>query len=334
MRMLITGGAGFIGAHLALFLLEAGHEVVLVDNFSRGVYDETVRQLEAHPRVGLFTADLTRSDDWQSLPGDVDVVFHLAAIVGVANVLRAAYEVLDRNVRMTTEAIAFVRRQPTPPRLVFLSTSEVYAGSLQHLDMPVPTPEDTPIALPALHEARTSYLLSKLYGEALCQHSGVPFTIVRPHNVYGARMGDAHVIPQLLRRAYDTPDGGALAVYSPSHRRTFCHISDAVRWLTALALSPDARNGTFNLGTDQHEVSIADLARLVCRTVGRSLTLEWRDDTPGSPTRRCPDLTRLRAMTDAAPRMSLEAGIGDTFAWYRPFFARGAQTSADPQTDR
>jgi UDP-glucose 4-epimerase len=334
MYALITGGAGFIGAHLAQHLLDAGHRVVLVDDFSRGVHDETVRGLAAHPQLALHTADLTRPHGWQTLPDDVDVVFHLAAIVGVANVLRAAYEVLDRNVRMTSEAIAWMRRQPTPARFVFMSTSEVYAGSLQHLPMPIPTPEDTPIALTPLHEARTSYLLSKLYGEALCQQSGVPFTIVRPHNVYGPRMGDAHVVPQLLRRAFDTPDGGCLAVYSPRHQRTFCHVSDAVRWLAALAVSPAARNDTFNLGTDEYEVTITELAQLVCETVGRTLAIEPRDDTPGSPSRRCPDLTKLRAVTDAVPRMRLDAGLRDTFSWYRPFFARGAKTSADPVTDR
>ena len=334
MHVLITGGAGFIGAHLARHLLGAGHHVALVDDFSRGTDDETIRTLAGHPRATLHTADLTNAQGWSVLPTDVDVVFHLAAIVGVANVLRAAYDVLDRNVRMTSEALAWVRRQSTPARVVFMSTSEVYAGSLQHLSMPIPTPEETPIALPALHEPRTSYLLSKLYGEALCHHSGIPFTIVRPHNVYGPRMGDAHVIPQLLRRAFETPDGGALAVYSPSHQRTFCHVHDAVRWLAALADAPGARNGTFNLGTDGSEVTIAELAALVCRTVGKSLTVEPRDDTPGSPSRRCPDLTRLRAVTDALPLIDLEAGLRDTFAWSRPFFERGTRTTRDPDTDR
>jgi nucleoside-diphosphate-sugar epimerase len=334
MHALITGGAGFIGAHLAQYLLDTGHRVALADDFSRGVHDETIQRLASHERATLHSIDLTRAESWRALPNDVDVVFHLAAIVGVANVLRAAYDVLERNVRMTTEAIAWMRTQAGSARLVFMSTSEVYAGSLQHLAMPIPTPEDTPIALPALHDARTTYLLSKLYGEALCQQSGVPFTIVRPHNVYGARMGEAHVIPQLLRRAYDTPDGGRLAVYSPGHQRTFCHVSDAVRWLATLAESPAAQGETFNLGTDAREVTIADLAQMVCDTVGRSLTLDPHDDTPGSPARRCPDLTRLRAVTDAVPRMTLEAGLRDTFAWYRPFFVRGVKSSTDPDTDR
>ena len=84
---------------------------------------------------------------------------------------------------------------------VFASTSEVYAGSLEHFGLPIPTPETAPLGLPDLGRPRTTYMLSKIYGEALCRHAGLPFTILRPHNLYGPRMGMAHVIPELHARA-------------------------------------------------------------------------------------------------------------------------------------
>ena len=333
-HVVITGGAGFIGAHLARRLLAAGDTVTLVDDFSRGQHDLEVRALAKHPRARLISADLTTPSGWAQVPPDAAIVFHLAAIVGVANVMRAAYAVLDRNMRLTAEAIRYVQAQATPPRFVFLSTSEVYAGSLPHGLLPFPTPETAPLVLPDLAEPRSSYMLSKLYGEAMCRHAGIPFTIVRPHNVYGSRMGHAHVIPQLMRRAHAAPEGGTLTIHSPSHQRTFCHVSDAVRWLEALAQHPDAEGGTFNLGVTQPEVSIAQLADAVCATVGRTLTLVPLDDTPGSPLRRCPDVSRLKGITDGEPRMTLEAGLREMWAWYEPQFAEGRSFTSDPGTDR
>ena len=160
--------------------------------------------------------DLRASDALADLGSDYTHVFHLAAIVGVGHVLERPYATLRDNVRLLDVVLDFARRQSALARFLFASTSEVYAGSLEHLDMPVPTPEDTPLALPSLAHPRTSYMLSKLYGEALVRHGGVPFTIFRPHNVYGPRMGLSHVVPQLLEKAHRAPDGGTLEVFSSS----------------------------------------------------------------------------------------------------------------------
>src|SRR5260370_36313409 len=106
--------------------------------------------------------------------------------------------------------IGFARSETELRRLVFPSTSEVYAGTLQYFGMPFPTPETTPLAITDLAQPRASYMLSKIYGEALCQHAGVPFTIVRPHNVYGRRMRMAHAVPERLNRTHQNPTGGKL----------------------------------------------------------------------------------------------------------------------------
>src|SRR5262249_43515107 len=138
----------------------------------------------------------------KQLPNDYSLIFHLAAVLGVQNVLDRPYETLRDNVALLDRVVELARRQHALERFVFTSTSEVYAGSLLHLNMPVPTPEDFPLALPALDHPRTSYMLSKVYGEALVVHSGLPFTVLRPHNIYGPRMGLLHVIPQLLEKAH------------------------------------------------------------------------------------------------------------------------------------
>jgi UDP-glucuronate decarboxylase len=171
--------------------------------------------------------------------------------------------------------------------------------------------------VPPRERPRTSYMLSKLYGEALCLSSGVPVTIVRPHNFYGPRMGMSHVIPELLSRAHATPDGGSLEVYSVDHRRTFCFIDDAVELVLRAALAPEGEGRVLNAGVQEPEWTIGEVAEIVCRTVGRRLEIVPLPATPGSPLRRAPDLSEIRALTGYTPTVGLEEGVRRTYDWYR-----------------
>jgi nucleoside-diphosphate-sugar epimerase len=315
-RALIAGGGGFIGVHLARRLVEEGYRVDLVDDFSRGVADEALAGLTATDSVRVLRRDLTRGDSLDEVADDHEVVVHLAAIVGVRHVLERPLDTLRANVLMLLPALACARRQRGLRRFVFASTSEVYAGSLEQGLLPVPTPEDATLALPDLREPRTSYMLSKLYGEALCHQAGIPYTIVRPHNVFGPRMGLSHVIPELLHRAHAAPDGGELEVYSVDHRRTFCYVDDAVGMIAAALASPACEGATLNVGRQEPEVSIGELAGLVVRVVGKRLTVVPRPATAGSPARRCPDMSKTRALTGYEPAVDLDAGVERTYAWY------------------
>ena len=315
-RVLITGGAGFIGFHLARLLAGRGDEVFLVDDLSRGSVDEDLARLLQLPNVSLGEVDLVRTDP-ASLPGDVERIYHLSAIVGVRNVLTDPERVLRDNVLMLLPVIEAARRQPHLQRLVFASTSEVYAGSLAAFGIPVPTPEATPLAVADLSAPRTSYMLSKIYGEALLRQAGVPMTIVRPHNVFGPRMGMAHVIPELLRKAHEAPDGGELEVASVDHRRTFCYVSDAAEMLDRVAREPACEGQTLNVGAERPEISIGELAERVVAATGKRLTIRAAPATPGSPARRCPDMSKMRALTGYEATVGLDAGIAETYAWYR-----------------
>lgn len=317
MKTLIAGGSGFIGSHLARRLLEAGHEVHIADNLSRGVLDADLRDLIDRPSARLIEADLLDGKAIDALDRDYDLIFHLAAIVGVQNVLGAPYRVLHDNVALCFALIDLARSQRGLGRFVFASTSEVYAGTLERFDLDIPTPETAPIALPDLSAPRTSYMLSKLYGEALCHHAGVPFTVIRPHNVYGPRMGLSHVIPELLKRAHEEPDGGRLEVFSPTHRRTFCFIDDAVAIVHAAAEAPGAAGEVLNVGTQSPELTIEELARVVTRTVGKELELVPGPIHPGSPERRAPDTSKADVLTGHRTRVPVEEGVGRTYDWYR-----------------
>ena len=326
-KALVTGGAGFIGTHLARHLAEEGYHICLVDDFSRGKHDGAITSLERSGSVDLLERDLRVPAALADLDIDYDVIVHLAAIVGVANVTARPSEVLRDNVSMLEEALSLAGRQSALGRFVFASTSEVYAGALEHFSVPIPTPETTPLALPALDRPRTAYMLSKVYGEAMCHHAGVPFTIVRPHNVYGPRMGSAHVIPELLQRAQSASDG-RLEVFSVDHRRTFCYVEDAIEMVVRAAESPLCEGETLNVGNETPEVTIRELATLITSVVGRELELVPRPPTAGSPERRCPDMSKTIALTGYKSRVGLEEGVRRTYEAYRmSVFEAGVPTA-------
>ena len=316
-KILVTGGAGFLGYHLARHLIARGDEVDLLDNFARAVRDPDLEDLLREPAIRLIDRDLLAHDAVADLDRDYEVVFHFAAIVGVTHVLKRPYDVLALNTRLLTNVIDLCHTQRELRRLVFASTSEVYAGTLRTFGLPIPTPEKTPLTVAALEEPRTSYMLSKIYGEALCHHSRLPFTIVRPHNIYGPRMGMVHVVPELLKRAYDTPNGGRMQVYSMNHKRTFCFVTDAVDLLLRVADSLRCQGVTLNVGSNDREVTIGELAHLVLEVVGRHLQLEAMPETPGSPARRAPDMALARELTAFASRTDLREGLTRTYEWYR-----------------
>jgi nucleoside-diphosphate-sugar epimerase len=327
-RILVTGGAGFIGLHLARALALRGDNVDLLDNFGRAVRDAALQELLSDARVRMLELNLLDGQPSGELPRDYDVIFHFAAIIGVAHVLQRPYAVLVQNCQMLANAIELARRQQRLSRLVFASTSEVYAGTLSAFGMKVPTPEDTPLTVADLAQPRTSYMLSKIYGEAMCQQSQLPFTIVRPHNVYGPRMGMSHVIPELLQRAHAATDGGTLQVYSTSHRRTFCYIDDAVELLLRVIDTDGCRNTVLNLGSTEAEIPIGEVAQTVIDVVGRKLLIEPLPETPGSPSRRAPEMGLAQRLTGYRSKVGLREGVARTYDWYRRNVFEGSGVTA------
>jgi UDP-glucose 4-epimerase len=327
-KVLITGGAGFIGYHLANRLLAEDYQIDLLDNLSRGVVDNELRTLVDNPRIRLLNRDSLRPDAFDGLGNDYRYIYHLAAIIGVANVLDRPYAVLRDNILMLSNILTFARQQAALKRIVFASTSEVYAGTLQYFTLPIPTPESTPLAVTELAHPRTSYMLSKIYGEALCHHSGVPFTIVRPHNIYGPRMGMSHVIPELLNKAHHAPDDGSLDVFSVDHRRTFCYIADGVELIKRAAESGACLGRTLNIGNQDPEFTIGHVAEVVLQVSGKRLKINPKPATPGSPMRRCPDMSTTTSLTGYTPQVRLEKGVEFTYDWYRSNIFSGTDVGA------
>jgi len=316
-KILITGGAGFIGLHLAKRLLNEGYQVDLLDNFSRAVDDKDLKDTLLHDKVNFYNINLLDSTQLDALGNDYDFIFHLAAIIGVTHVMEYPYEVLYNNIGMLGNMIDFARRQDKLSRFLFASTSEVYAGTLKHFDLTMPTPEATPLAITNLSYPRTSYMLSKIYGEALCQQSGLPFTVFRPHNVYGPRMGMAHVIPEQLRNAHDAKDGSSIDVFSVNHTRCFCYVDDAIEMLLRIMIIDDCKGRTLNIGTQNPELKIKEVVQKCFSVVGKELLIDEKPATPGSPIRRAPDMSKTSSLIGYESQVSLHSGIVKTYEWYR-----------------
>lgn len=323
-RVLVLGGAGFLGYHLARRLVaEGASRVTLVDDLSRGRADAALDALLAHPAVELVRADLTAPGALAGLPGAWDQVYLLAAVVGVRPVTGDPARVIRVNTLATLNVLDWAT--PACGVLFFSSTSETYAGGVARGELPVPTPEAVPLSVEDVTSPRLAYAASKILGEAAVIHAarakGLRVVIGRLHNVYGPRMGTDHVIPELSLRALDGED--PFRVYGPEQRRAFCHVDDAVDAILRLTATERAWGEIVNVGNDAEETAIADLAALVLAVAGIAPRVEPLPAPAGSVARRCPDLTKLRALTGHVPKVTLEAGVRETFVWYRAWRARG-----------
>jgi UDP-glucuronate decarboxylase len=316
-RVLVLGGAGFIGYHLACRLADEGaHAITLVDDLSRGRMDDELAALLERPGIDLVRADLTDPDAWTHLPSAWDQVYMLVAVVGVRNVEADPSRVISVNTHAVLNLIEWLT--PKAGTVFFASTSEAYAGAVDGT-LPIPTPEDVPLSVGAIENPRFAYSASKILGEAAVIHGArarrVPYVIGRFHNVYGPRMGFDHVVPELSMRALAREN--PFRVYGFEQRRAFCHVADAVEAMTRLMAAPAAEGRIVNIGNDAEETSIERLVGVVLRAAGYSPALERLPAPAGSPARRCPDISRLRALTGFTPKIDLESGVCRTFEWYR-----------------
>ncbi|GAC1566606.1 MAG: NAD-dependent epimerase/dehydratase family protein [Vulcanimicrobiaceae bacterium] len=316
-RVLITGGSGFIGFHLASRLASEGDEIVLVDDFTRGRMDDEISALCRRPNVRLVTGDLRDAAVRAELGRGYDEVYHLAAMLGVENVLRRPVDVLRIDALMTAEILEWFVAGGGE-KFMFSSTSEAYAWTQVFHELPIPTPEDVPLSMTDLENPRTTYSASKVFGELCvtqyCRSARKPFVIARYHNVYGPRMGYEHVIPQLQERARSGER--PLTVYSADHLRAFCYVDDAVRATVAAMRTPGAENQTFNIGNDLEETRIADLARLILGKTARSTDIVAKTAANDPIKRRCPDVGKARRLLGFAPEVSLDRGLDLTLDWY------------------
>ena len=307
-----------MGFHLASKLSsEPSDTVVLLDNYRRGADDEELRVLAERPNVQLIRGDVTDPILFDSLGSGFDEVYHMAAVIGVANVLEHPSDVIRVNGGGTLRLLDWYV-DGGGERLLFTSTSEVYAWTQHFHPLPIPTPEDVPLSITELDNPRSTYAGTKIFGELavrhVCNAARKHHVAVRYHNVYGPRMGYNHVMPELFGRVKAGSD--PLTVYSAGYSRAFCFVSDAVEATIAAMIEPEASVKFLNIANDREEITMGDLAFMIIGLAGRGQTIVSETASYDPVERRCPDITRARDILGYEPSVPLRTGLELTLAWY------------------
>lgn len=322
-RALITGGAGFIGSHLAEALLARGARVTVVDDESTGDADN-LTAVRRNPNFAFVLGSVAERTLVERLVADADEVYHLAAAVGVQLIASNPIRTIETNIYPTELLLAELRRQQEAGRgikLFLASTSEVYGKNPK----PSWTEEDDLVFGPTTR-ARWSYGVSKAIDEFLAlaywRQYQLPVVVARFFNVVGPRQTGSYgmVLPRFVDAALA---GRPLVVHDDGRQvRCFGHVADVVRAVLDLMQSPSAVGRVFNIGSDQ-PVTILDLARRVIALVNPALSVEFQSYAEAySPDfedvrSRVPDLGRLRETIDYRPRYSLDDVIREVVAWKR-----------------
>ena len=324
--MLINGGDGFLGYHLALYILNnSDAKIVIIDDLSRGVADHHLSNLISNKRVSFISKDLTRPYAYNILPTDFDVIYHLAAVNGTKWFYEKPYDVLKINIVSLFNLLEWIKLFPNKPKVCFTSSNEAYAGALESFNqLPIPTAESVPLVVSDTYNPRWTYGGSKLIGELMMIHYGktqkIKAIIVRPHNFYGPRAGKDHVIPQMCIKIIDKKE--PFEIYGKDETRSFCYIDDAVEAmykLMEIKISEDNVE-VFHIG-DMRETLIGDLAEHMFEISSwKPKSIISKDSLQGSVKRRLPDTTKIKKAIDWRPKTKLMDGLHSTYLWYKENF--------------
>lgn len=315
MRVLVTGGAGFIGSHLVERLLARGDRVVVLDDLSAGSL-ENLSATAAHPSLEVVPGSASDSAVLKPLVERCDAVVHLAATVGVRRVMDQTCATLENNVSATRAVLNAAVSGSL--RVVIASSSEVYGLSTQ-----VPFREDAPVYLGPTHSPRWAYACGKAMDEwlglALFRERGLPLTVARLFNTVGPRQNGEYgmVLPRFVTQALA---GEPLCVYGTGGQtRSFAHVRDTAAALEQLLDSSEAIGEVVNVGSHQ-ELSILELARRVIALSGsasRVMRVPYAEvfgDAFEDPPRRVPDLRKLERLTGFIPRTPVDQIVTDVIA--------------------
>ena len=306
MRILITGGAGFIGSHLCDLFLAEGHEVIAMDNLITGSI-KNIEHLAGDERFCFIKQDVT---EYLYIDGPIDAVLHFASPASPKRYFEYPIQTLKVGGLGSHKALGLARAKGA--RFLLASTSEIYGDPLVH-----PQREDywgnvNPIG------PRGVYDEAKRFAEAITmayhRYHGVETRIARIFNTYGGRMqlDDGRVVPNFVGQALR---GEPLTVHGDgTQTRSFCYVSDLIDGIHRLLLSDEA--GPVNLG-NPNEITILEFARRINEVTGNSAGIVYRPRPPDDPSRRCPDISKARRVLGWEPRVGLEEGLERTIAWFR-----------------
>lgn len=320
-NILITGGAGFVGFHLAQQLSNKGHTVHIIDNFKRPNHDKYLTELLLKNNVKLFIKDISNPNTFDELNKEFyDDIYHFAAFNGTKNFYKYPAEVLKIGCLSTIYLLDWIIGQTKRPYLFFTSSSEGYASTLDLMGerFPIPTPETIALSISDPSNVRWSYSCGKIVSEvAIFSYSKNydynNFNIVRLHNIYGPRMGNDHVISEIIKRALNKES--PFKIYGPDQTRSFCYISDVLSAVSYIK-NKGSLSTIYNIGNDTEEIKIIELTKLIFQILGIEQNFIIEEAPQGSVNRRCPDINKLRSL-GFENKTSLIDGLKETISYYR-----------------
>lgn len=325
-RIIVTGGSGFIGYHLAENLArDINNEVTVIDNHARGAADEMFDELISRDNVIFLKEDLTQKNFYGQLHGRYEEIYHLAAINGTKNFYNRPYEVLRVGILSLMNLLEWCNNENCGAFL-FSSSSEAYAGAVNNFltERPeyIPSAENIPLMIDEVMNPRWSYGGSKIAGELLtvnyCRTFKVPFKIVRYHNVYGVRMGYDHVLPEFFKRIHDKVN--PFPIYGGEETRAFCAVEDAVKATELVMRSEKCNNEIIHIGNSSREIKIIDLLKLVLEIANYQPTIDIKPAPEGCVMRRCPNTDKFLKLTGFKAEKTLEETLPKMYHWYNKKF--------------
>jgi UDP-glucose 4-epimerase len=321
MEILVTGGAGFIGSSLVYYHLNQGDTVHVIDNLSTGSL-KNLKEVLQHPKLKCYLLDLNNFENLSQLLQSIDIVYHFAAVVGVLKVVKDPINVLDVNIQSTLFLLDTMRSIQSKARLIMASTSEIYGKNNSPF-----LSEDYDAQIPSTISQRKNYALSKIVDEAYClsfflEHD-IQVTILRIFNVIGRNQSGSYgmVIPRFINAALKNDP---LIIYgSGQQKRSFCDIRDFILMLAKIIHEPKTIGCILNIGNDEEDVSIYDLANKIIffsnsqSQIKRISYVEaYGEEFDDFQTRR-PDLTRLKKLIQLNYQWDLDSSLKDMIEDFR-----------------
>ncbi len=315
-NILITGGAGFIGLALAKYLSDRSRKVIIFDNLSRGKFDNEFKEILKKRNVSFFRVDL--KNKIRIRLKNLSHIFHLAGSVGVKNINRDPYGSFINNIIALKNVIEMSKPFQKHVKLILFSTSEVYSTIIKNKIVKFPISEKNNILIENNIIKRDAYFLSKIFNEKLLQLSNFNHIILRPHNIYGPRMGFSHVIPELIKKMIleKRKITRKTIVNSPNHKRAFCYIDDAVLQIIKLSLNSKINKEIFNIGNMKEEISMIEVANRIRKLIYKKSKIKKGNNTLGSPIRRVPDMKKTIKYSRIKNFTSFDEGLKKTVRWY------------------
>ena len=300
---------------------DLSNNITLIDNLHRGRVDNLFKTLIERENVHFINLDLRNLEELKdNIWSDYEQVYHLAAIVGVKHCVKYPELVLEVNLKSSLNIVQLMKEKKCK-KILLSSTSETYADGMELGIIKIPTDEKVPLVIKDVLNPRSSYAVSKIASEQIVifnSKNNYNYSIVRYHNIFGPRMGYAHVIPEVIKRILKKEN--PFKVYGYNQSRAFCYVDDAINQTIAVMDSELANSEIFHIGNNTEEIKILDLVKELFRILNYKAEMKCIEPPKGSVDRRSPDTTKINKIMRELYLKSSRDTLKETAKWYQNDF--------------